>query len=105
VMEGICMLYALDRLQVTPDLLIYVKRIDRHGEWEDEDTGDPTESAETIIQQEAARAGPFREALGEPPPAEGESGLDSLREEVIRYHCDFHPVRRAQIVYLCRTDA
>jgi hypothetical protein len=100
VLEGICMLAALDRLRVTPDLLIYVKRIDRYGEWEEKDTGDPTESAETIIRQEAARARPFLDALGESHPAEGDSGLDSLREEVIRYHCDLQPFRRAEIVYL-----
>lgn len=100
VLEGICMLAALDRLRFTPDLLIYVKRIDRHGVWDEESTGDPTESAETIIRREAASARPFLEALGETPPADGESGLDSLREEVIRYHCDFQPFRRAEIVYL-----
>jgi hypothetical protein len=103
VLEGICMLDALERLGVVPDLLIYVKRIDRYGEWEEKDTGDPTESAETIIRREAARARPFLDAIGEPPPADRNSGLDSLREEVIRYHCDFHPARRAEIVYLCRT--
>lgn len=104
ILEGICMLAAIERLGVTPDLLIYVKRIDRYGDWEDEETGDPIAPAEEIIQREAARVIPFRVALGDPPPREGESGLSSLREEVIRYHCDFHPARRAQIAYLCRTE-
>ena len=104
VLEGICMLAALEAVQVSPDLLIYVKRLDRYGEWEDEETCDVTIPPDEIIQREAARARPFLEALGELPPAEGESGLDPLREEVIRYHCSYHPTRRAQIVYLVRTN-
>jgi hypothetical protein len=100
VLEGICMLGALEAIGFEPDLFIYVKRIDSRGDWEDQDIGDPVVSAETIIRKEAARARPFMEALDEPAPADGESGLDTLVEEVIRYHCDFHPASRAQIVYL-----
>ena len=105
ILEGICMLAALDVLRVSPDLLIYVKRLDRFGEWEDEETCDATEPPEVIIQREGARAKPFSEALGAPALAEGESGLSPLREEVIRYHCTYQPARRAQIVYVIKPEA
>lgn len=35
ILEGICMLDALDRLHVIPDIMVYVKRISPMGLWQD----------------------------------------------------------------------
>lgn len=41
VVDGICLLDVLDRIKATADVLVYVKRIDNAGIWNDEDTCDP----------------------------------------------------------------
>ncbi len=96
VLEGICVLQALELLSVEADALVYVKRM-QHGYWCDEEELNPSGSIEEHLVQLHAMIQPMAKALGE-------SGDLGLAEEVIRYHASYRPHERASLVYL-RTDA
>lgn len=104
IVEGVCVLAALECVSHQPDVLIYVERVDGDGYWHDEDTCDPSEPVDGLITrlaQEVAAIDWFDvEQAGEPPPKENNPGLTPLREEVIRYHARYRPSRRADIVFL-----
>ncbi len=108
IVEGVCVLGALERVAVHPDLLVYVKRVDKDGYWYDKDTCDPSEPVDELIArraQEVAALDCFdREPSGEPSSQDDRPGLTPLREEIIRYHASHRPSRRAEIVFLRRRD-
>jgi hypothetical protein len=91
VIEGVCLLHALDRADLDIDALVYVKR--RHlGLWADEHELDLSEPLEEFLENErklAARVTGESEAITEL----------GLAEEVIRYHYDARPHHNAHIVY------
>jgi hypothetical protein len=96
VIEGVCILQALELASVRPDALVYVKRMS-HGYWCDEDELEPKLPIEEHLAQIRATMLPFSDALGE-------SGELGLAEEVIRYHAAYRPHLKATIAYL-RADA
>lgn len=104
IVEGVCVLAALERVSHQPDVLIYVKRVDGDGYWHDEETCDLSEPVDELISrlaQEVAAIDRFdAEQSGESPPEEDTPGLTPLREEIIRYHAHYRPSRRADIVFL-----
>ena len=104
IVDGVCLLAALERLSLQADVLVYVKRVADWGHWYDEDACDPEEDEETLIARLSREAADFArldaQLSSEPVPAEGETGLTALREEIIRYHCQYRPSRRAQISFL-----
>lgn len=108
IVEGVCILAALECVSHQPDVLIYVKRVDGVGYWHDEYTCDPSEPVNGLIArlaQEVAAIDRFdAEQAGQPSPKEDNPGLTPLREEIIRYHAHYRPSRRADIVFL-RGDA
>ena len=89
VVEGVCLLQALQRADLVVDTLVYVKR--RHlGIWSDERELDLNEPLEEFLQGERKLT-----AMVAPEPV-----LDlGLAEEVIRYHYAVRPHNRAQVVY------
>jgi len=89
VIEGVCLLHALQRAELAIDTLVYVKR--RHlGLWADEHELDLTEPIEDFLQKE-------RELTA---MVAGEAVTDlGLAEEVIRYHYAARPHNNAHIVY------
>jgi hypothetical protein len=103
IVEGVCLLAALDAMSTELDLLIYIKRVTHYGQY-DEETCDPEEDEEELIRRHAALATVFAnlddqgsgDLVTDPLP----SGLTALREEIIRYHCKYRPSQRAQIVFL-----
>jgi len=104
IVEGVCLLAALEAVSIEADVLIYVKRVGAHGYWDDQDTCDPEEDEEALIsrlsQETAAFAKLISPQLAEESAAEEGVGLAPLREEIIRYHCKHRPSRKAQIALL-----
>ena len=92
VIEGVCLLRVLERAELDPDLLIYVKR-NRHQLWADEDELGLNEPLEAHLERLRQFSAMLR-GLEKP-----ESGL-GLGEEIIRYHHEFRPHERADITYV-----
>lgn len=103
IVEGVYLLAALGAASVGLDVLIYIKRVSDYGYWHDQDTCDPHEPEDELIERLSCEAAVFvkRDAqLSKGPKSEhNEVGLTPLREEIIRYHCKYRPSRRAQIVF------
>jgi len=89
VIEGVCLLHALQRAGLTIDTLVYVKR--RHlGLWADEHELDLNEPLEDFLEKERKLTAMVA----------GEAVTDlGLAEEVIRYHDAARPHNNAHIVY------
>lgn len=89
VVEGVCLLHALQRAELAIDALVYVKR--RHlGLWADERELDLNEPLEDFLKNE-------RELTA---MVSDETVTDlGLAEEVIRYHHAARPYNNADIVY------
>ncbi len=104
IVEGVCVLAALDRISHIPDVLIYVERLASYGYWHDEETCDPTEPVEELIERLAKQVAMLARfdpevsddvSLGDETPA-----LTPLREEIIRYHDLYRPSHRAEIIFM-----
>ena len=104
VIEGVCLLEALEVVSLSPDLLIYVKRIAEYGHWYDEDECDPEEDEDALIERLAKEAAEFAHIdaslSNESDPDPETLGLTPLREEIVRYHCRRRPSQNAQIIFL-----
>ncbi len=109
IVEGVCVLAALERVSYKADVFIYVKRLVSYGYWNDEDTCDPTEPVEELIARrawEVAALARFEaERSGKVVPEDAEPRLTPLREEIIRYHAHYRPSRHADIAFERMDDA
>ncbi len=92
MLEGVCLLAAAERMNVTPDLCIYVKRV-RHGIWIDEEAvavaADDVEAH--LLHERHSRQ--VLEGLQKPPAFLG------LAEEVMRYHALYSPASNADVIF------
>lgn len=106
IVEGICMLSALERVCHERNVLIYVKRLMSSGYWHDEEMCDPTEPVEELIARRAQEVGSYPRLDAELPrerlPEDDKPRLTPLREEIIRYHARYRPSRDADIIFLRR---
>lgn len=109
IVEGVCLLAALERIGVTATRLVYVKRMSPAGHWADEVCCEVPEGAEAAIEARRAELAEFEavfEALrgAEPGYSDAAYGpakapdLPELVQEVIRYHARYRPHRRADYV-------
>ncbi len=102
ILEGVCLLAVLDRLQRKADLLIYVRRISDYGLWYDEYFCDIRGDVDELILKEKESLRKFCEAEAH---MKGKTfdpntcNFPPLKEEIIRYHYNFTPHRRANIIY------
>lgn len=91
VIEGVCLLQALERVQVQIDALVYVKRY-HLGCWADERELSLTEPLEGFLARERKLVSLIR----------GDDAADQclgVTEEIIRYHHAKSPQNSAQIIY------
>jgi len=102
IIEGVCLLAALERLGVQLDELVYVKRM-RHGLWVDEDICDTSKPVDQVIAKEESDLLVFLEweasVEGKDAPTEQDAKLSPLTEEIIRYHAKYQPSRVASHIY------
>jgi hypothetical protein len=81
VVEGVCLLAVLRRINLRPDALIYVRRIASYGHWYSKNLLDPDPEDGDPVERLRRR---------DPPP---------LITEIVKYHCAFRPVAVADILY------
>ena len=91
IIEGICLLQVLEKIQTEIDLLIYLKRY-HLGLWADERElcVDP-EDAESFLQKERQYAAMIT--------GEADDTGASMSDDIVRYHSKYRPQSRAQLIY------
>ena len=87
IIEGVCLLAVLEKLQRVPELLIYIKIMSHYGIWYDEDDCAVNGDINDFIRDK-------RESL-----QEFDVAFPELAEEIMRYHCHYRPQDKAHIVY------
>ncbi len=92
VIEGVCLLNVLEKIDTSIDCLIYVKRM-RHNLWADERECEITEEIEDFISNEKKLMGLFQQTEDVPDSL-------GLAEEIIRYHYKFKPHKKADLFYM-----
>ena len=97
IVEGVCLLAALEDAGQQASSHIYVKRLGQHGNWLDEDDSCFLCSADQKIAELSAQVAILEDehyaARGAP------TGLTEFRKEVIRYHAARRPFERAAHIY------
>lgn len=91
IIEGVCLLKVLERIEAKIDFLIYVKRY-HFGCWSDERELDVQEPLEQFLEKE-------REFANSLSADKSETGDLGLSEEVIRYHYAFRPHCHAHLIF------
>jgi hypothetical protein len=107
IIEGVCLLAVLKKLDMRLDKLIYVKLMNVNGKWDDEKECDVQGDVDEFVAGLKDEFQNFMKELArvkgkEFDPAEGV--IPELEEEVIRYHHKYKPHMNADIIYNCLTD-
>jgi len=108
IVEGVCLLAAIEKIGIPISRLVYVKKIDQYGVWDDEDECDPPENIEELLEKKRQELKAFRKVEAQlenaEMPKDEQVQLSGLRKEVIRYHAKYRPLGKADYVFE-RTDA
>jgi hypothetical protein len=91
ILEGLCALQILEAVKLSPDLMIYVKRMTIQGGWADAmgiDTSMLSSSGVVLPTQNATE-----------PLNALQVSLRALWEEVAQYHKLYQPHKRADVLY------
>ena len=97
IVEGVCLLQVLERVAVSVDAHVYVKRY-RHNLWADERELDiAPEDVDDFLAQERKFVAMLSGLSGE--PAESEDTDPTLADEIVRYHATYRPHEHADYVY------
>ena len=91
VVDGVCLLSVLEKIETSIDCLVYVKRM-CHGLWADEDECEITEGIEEYIMKE-------KETIRLLEKTENTPATLGLAEEIIRYHDKYKPHTKAELFY------
>lgn len=94
VVEGVCLLAPAERIGVTIDKLIYVKRMNSYRLWLDEEECDPKEPVEDLIEKLEKNLGIFEES-----EASETVQLRELVKEIVRYHAEYQPSKQADYIF------
>jgi len=102
IIDGICLLDVLSRIGISPDLLVYVKRMSSYGSWRDEDVCEITEDIEEFIRKEEQDLKDFCVVEAEIENSEfneKEFSFSKLRKEIFRYHYNYSPHKKADVIF------
>ena len=101
IIEGVCLLAVLERLQRSLDKLIYVKRVSDYGSWYDEDDCEVSENIDNFMnkKKEGLQKFAWAEACIEGKDVPDNINFPELTEEIIRYHYTYRPHEKADIIY------
>ena len=100
IVEGVCVLEVLDRIEEKPDLTIYIKRPSADGFWRDFEYFDFSvgKGAEEIIAELKTRSQRLAEFLSGADTT-GQNSHATLLHEIIRYHYRYRPHETADYVF------
>lgn len=90
IIEGLCLIDVLKRIDLQLDCFIYVKLMNNIGEWLDEEECDIKGSVNEMIQELGRRV-----KMVEPEC----QGISIFREEIISYHKRSRPFEKADIIF------
>lgn len=105
--EGICIDDITNKLGLDIDCKIYMKKLNRFGEWREGELLDYEKDVSTIIEQEDKENKKFmeifeekdREILEKQWEGKEATGRDIL-EQLLQYHFDYKPEETADIVFI-----
>ncbi|HAS55318.1 MAG: hypothetical protein A2X56_11325 [Nitrospirae bacterium GWC2_57_13] len=102
IIEGVCLLAVLERLEQRLDLLIYVKKVASYGMWYDEDDCAVSGDIDDFMNEKREKLQKFveMEALMNSEEPQTDVEFPKLAEEIIRYHYKYRPHEKADIVYI-----
>lgn len=91
IVEGVCLLQALEKVNTQLDILLYVKRY-HHGLWADErELCVPLEQVEEFLKEEREFAARLSRTTTEGGPC--------LLDDIVRYHAKYRPQEYAQYFF------
>jgi len=101
IIEGVCLLAVLERMDRNLDMLIYIKRVSGYGMWRDEDDYNISEDIDHFMNKKKEEFQKFVEidAYIEGEDTSGVSNFPRFTEEIIRYHHKYRPHEKADIIY------
>jgi hypothetical protein len=102
IIEGCCLLLACKKISINLDVMIYTRRLSFFGYWIDAKNYDISEEIEDFIRRKNDECTKFNIAdslLSQKPVYESNNGISGLEEELIRYHYEFRPQEKANIIY------
>lgn len=101
IIEGVCLLAVLEKMQLSLDTLIYVKRVSNYGSWRDEDDYEVSEDIDDFMnkKKEGLQKFVWAEACIEGKDVPDDVKFPELAEEIIRYHYTYRPHEKADIIY------
>ena len=91
IIDGVCLMKVLGKIQISIDCLIYVKRM-RHGIWSDEEECNIDGDVEEFIKKE-------KEVLAMIDKTDVLPESLGLAEEIIHYHAEYKPHEKADIFF------
>jgi len=103
IIEGVCLLEIISKLNRSIDLLIYIKRISGYGTWYDEDECEISGEIEEFIQKKKEY---FKKICISEAQTKGyefneeEFLFPTLREEILRYHYKYGPHKKADVIFI-----
>jgi len=96
VIDGVCVLSVLQRLDIKPKCTIYVKRTNNTGYWYDENYFNLDSTPEKIIKNDDEETKKFLELMNtEYIPNKNET----IFHEIIKYHFDYKPHIKSDIIF------
>jgi hypothetical protein len=104
IIEGVCLLCIAEQIKINISDLVYIKIMSPWKFWVDEEVCDPEDPVDQLIERlikEANLIPPDIFGLKESNEKTKESltGLKPFVEQVIRYHSEYRPSRKAKYIY------
>lgn len=96
VIDSVCTLSILEKLSLNPKIAIYIKKLDDSSRWISGKNFDYNCDLESLIE-ERKRVSQIPLELGEPESIT--TYIETLSDEVIRYHHRYKPDENADIIY------
>ncbi len=107
IVDGICTLKVLDNAGIVSSYRIYVKSVHANGYWQHQDDFNYSRSVEEVISNHNRSMDMMAELTERLDGEKVQVGNDKegIYIETIRYHHDFHPDLRAELVYEHNMDS
>jgi uridine kinase len=102
IVEGICLFKVFEKLKMSPDLSIYIKKMSDDGLWQDESKCNVQGDIDKFMTEMKKAFGKFVDVDAGIEGGLLESGKTSfseLVEEIIRYHYEHKPHLKADLIY------